>query len=101
MHGGRPRGRAWPRELRDKMHAFSRRGRSSTREFLGRLEVAGLGEAILDFWDAERDGGHAEPELRLLNQVVDSVIGGSSERYLSAWDRRGLEGADCGMRMPS
>jgi PAS domain S-box-containing protein len=48
------------------------------------LEIAGLREAILD---SDTEGRHPGPELRILNQVVDSVIAVSSERYLSARDR--------------
>ena len=51
------------------------------------LDLVRLREAVLELWDGERRDGPAGPALRLLNQVVDSVIGASSERYLSARDR--------------
>jgi PAS domain S-box-containing protein len=67
-------------------HALRRlREGAALREVI--FEVAGLREAILDLWDGEHAVGPAAPALRLLNQAVDSMIGASSERYLSARDR--------------
>jgi PAS domain S-box-containing protein len=51
------------------------------------VELASLREALLDLWKEEHGSDLAGPALRLLNQVIDEVIGASSERYLSARDR--------------
>ena len=50
-------------------------------------DLAGLREAILDLWDGDRRDQREEPPLRRLNQVFDSVLGASAERYLSTRDR--------------
>jgi signal transduction histidine kinase len=92
----------WPAELVDGVtEAVARAGaagQAAERHALRRLregvalrevilELAGLREAILDAWAGHPGVGQAEPALRLLNQVVDSLISVSSEHYLAARDR--------------
>ena len=67
-------------------HALRRlREGAALREVI--LEIAGLRKRIADLWEGERPGDQPGAAMRLLNQVVDSVIVASSERYLAARDR--------------
>jgi PAS domain S-box-containing protein len=50
-------------------------------------DVAGLRVAALDLWRQAHGSDVAGPALRLLNQVIDSVIAACAERYISARDR--------------
>jgi len=80
VSGGSLDGAAQPAER----HALRRlREGAALRDVI--LEIAALRQAILDSLDS--DGLHGEPVVRLVNEVIDSVIAASSERYLAARDR--------------